>query len=476
MRDLLADARTQLNQVFAGRPVILAGGVAAAATQPIEQLRGLGATRFLVLATGDGTGVLPEGADVVRDALFAPEVSEPEDVIESFRAEEQNIADPSSAVLDAVHRFDPESRGIVLVPPFLDVRALGDRRAFGARRSEWVALEDKTTIDELFDAADVPRPASTIVAAEPSALDRAATQLDRSSGTVWSADARDGFNGGGAYVRWVRDVGDRREAKARLLPHCNRIRVATFVEGVPCSIHGFVVDDGVAVFRPVELVTLRAPTAPRLRYCGCATYFDPPAATVEVMRGAAARLGEHLRARVVYRGAFTLDGIASADGWVATECNPRFGAGLGYVGTVLPEATLMMLHYAVVEGVADVPSADLAAVVRAAGDGRRWGGAWTTVTRRFDETSSFGLVGGVSGFRRARDTETPDATLHTGPSRSGGFVRLEPDATRTRSGPSIAPLAVAGFAFADQELALDLGPLNLPTVRSKSGAWSRICS
>ncbi len=462
MRDLFADIRTQLHQVFAGRSVILAGGVATAATQPIEQLRSLDATRFLVLASGDGTGVLPEGADVERDVLFAPEVSEPEDVIATFREEERMIANPSGAVRDAVRRFDPEGRAVVLVPPFLDVRALGDRPAFGARRSEWVALEDKTTIDELFDAAAVSRPASTIVAAEASALEQAATLLDRGSGTVWSADARDGFNGGGAYVRWVQDAADRRDAFARLLPHCDRIRVATFVEGVPCSIHGFVVDDGVAVLRPVELVTLRAPGAPRLRYCGCATYFDPPADMVEEMRGAATRLGEHLRARVAYRGAFTLDGIASADGWVATECNPRFGAGLGYVGAVLPEVTLTMLHYAVVEGVADVPSAALAEVVRGAGDDRRWGGAWTTVSRPFHETSSFGLVGSVGGFRRARETETPDATLHTGPSRSGGFVRLEPDATRTRSGPSIAPLAVAGFAFADREFALGLGPLVSP--------------
>src|SRR4029079_5071572 len=110
---------------------------------------------------------------------------------------------------------------------------------------------------------------------------------------------------------------------------------------------------------PVELVTLRAPSPPRLRYCGCATFFDPPPDHLVTMRGASVRAGEYVQASVGFRGAFALDGIASADGWVATECNPRFGAGLGYVDAALPALSLLMLHYAVVEGVADDDSAAL---------------------------------------------------------------------------------------------------------------------
>jgi hypothetical protein len=115
----------------------------------------------------------------------------------------------------------------------------------------------------MFDAIGVPRPLAMVVAAGPSSIDRAVATVDRGDGTVWSADARAGFNGGGEYVRWVRDEADRRDALELLVPKCDRVRVAAFAEGVPCSIHGFVVDDGVAVFRPVELVTLRAPAAPR---------------------------------------------------------------------------------------------------------------------------------------------------------------------------------------------------------------------
>jgi hypothetical protein len=459
MEALIDGVRSRLRAIFAGRSVILAGGVAAAASQPVDQLRGFGVERFLVATSGAGTGARPEGADVEFVDLLAWETAGRDDVIASFREEERAIDAPSEALLDAVRRFDPRRNAIVLVPPFLDVRALGDRPAFGARRPEWVALEDKTIADELFDATGVPRPASAVVPADASSISSAAAALDRGEGTVWSADARDGFNGGGAYVRWVRDEADRRDALDLLLPKCDRVRVAAFADGVPCSIHGFVVDDGVAVFRPVELVTLRAPSPPRLRYCGCATFFDPPAVHVATMRASVSRIGAHLREHVGYRGAFTLDGIASPDGWMATECNPRFGAGLGYVSVALPELCLMLLHHAVVEGVVDVLSAALENTLLEAGARTRWGGAWTAVERRFDQTSKAALVGGVDGFRHAIDGEPPDAVMEVGPGRTGGFVRFDFDAARTPRGPSIAPLAVAGFAFADRELDLGLGPL-----------------
>jgi PAS domain-containing protein len=455
--DALHDlVRAQLRSVFGGRSVIIAGGMAVAAVKPVEHLRRLGATRFLVIASGAGTGLVPQGHDV---EVVVRNVAPTDDLVASFRDDERELVQPSAQVLDAVARFDPHGDAIALVPPFLDVRSFGDRPAFGARRSEWVEIEDKTIADEWFDAIGVPRPRSQVVPADAQSLACAADALDRGAGTVWAGDSRAGFNGAGECVRWVVDEDDRHTAFEFLRARCDRVRVATFVDGVPCSIHGFVVDDGVAVFRPVELVTLRSAESPRLRFCGCATFFDPPADVVETMRRAATRAGERLRATVGYRGAFTLDGIAAADGWVATECNPRFGAGLGYVEAALPELGLMLLHHAVVEGVADVPSAALESVVVAAGTRVRWGTAGTAVAARFDETATISLVGDAGGFRRAEGDEPADAKLSYGPGRSGGHVRLELDADRTPTGPPVAPIAVAGFAFAESELAVGLAPL-----------------
>ncbi len=102
-----------------------------------------------------------------------------------------------------------------------------------------------------------------------------------------------------------------------------------FLDGVATSVHGIVLPDGIAALRPVELVTLRQGHA--LRYSGCATFWDPPAAVREEMREAARRVGGRLRDEVGFRGAFTLDGVATADGFRPTELNPRFGAGLGVI-------------------------------------------------------------------------------------------------------------------------------------------------
>jgi hypothetical protein len=456
MDELITDVRAQLRAVFAGRSVVIAGGMVVFAKRPIDELRALGAERFLVVASGTGTGEQPEGPDV---EVVAVDVEESDDFIDSIRAEERAIEQPSEAVRDALARFDVDGDAIVLAQPFLDVRALGDRRAFGARRPEWVAIEDKTTADDLFDALGVPRPPGVVVSANAPSITRAATEFDRGSGTVWSGDARDGFNGGGARVRWVRDEGDRDEAFELLLPRADRVRVASFVDGVACSMHGFVVDDGVAAFRPVELVSLRSPSAPWLRYCGCATYFDPPDAHVATMRESVRRVGEHLRTSVGFRGAFTLDGISSSDGWVATECNPRFGAGLNYLESALPELTMLLLHHATIERVADVPHAALERAVVDAGSRTRWGGAWTSTQRCIDDTVKLALVGDENGFRRAREGEPADATLSIGPGRTGGHVRIDFDPERTRRGPSVVPLAVAGFAFAEGEFDLGVGDL-----------------
>ena len=438
MVDVVGALQTTLREVFAGRPVALVGGPAAGATERVAQLRSIGVERFLVVASNPGTGPQPDGADV---AFY--ELDDFTDPVAEFRAEERAFAAPPSEALAAIDRFDPDGSAILLAPPFFDVRTFGPRPIFGARRREWVALEDKTQADELFEAADVAHPPAAVVAADAAELKAAAARLDQGGGTVWAADARDGFNGGGLGVRWVRDVEDEREAVAALIACSDRVRVAPFVEGIPCSVHGFVTGDGVAAFRPVELVTLRAPEAPRLRYAGCSTFFDPPATDRGEMRDAARRVGEVLRERVNFRGTFTVDGILGAEGWVATECNPRFGAALGYVGKVAPELCFPILHHAVVEGVADAPAAELEAVVVPAADATRWGGAWSIIAKQLRESVTM-------------EFDDPRGTLTCGPSGVGGFVRFElPD--DTTPGPSVAPIAVAAFARADQELDLGIG-------------------
>src|SRR6266550_6271814 len=287
-----------------------------------------------LLPTSVGTGPTPEGDDV---EVLLHELPATPTATEQFRAEERLFADPPAALLGAIRDFSQGQEALVVAQPFSAVRAFGPFPVFGPRRAEWVALEDKTVGDALFDEAGVPHPPSLVVPVDAGALDDACARLDGGPGTVWAGDARDGFNGGAEYVRWVRDASSRRAALEFFGPRCDRVRVAPFLEGVPCSIHGFVTASGVAVLRPVELITLRVDDERGLRYAGAATYFDPAPIDREAMRAAARRLGACLGERVDFRGGFTIDGICSADGWTATECNPRGGAGLGYLGARAPE-------------------------------------------------------------------------------------------------------------------------------------------
>ena len=344
---------------------------------------------------------------------------------------------------------------------------IGDRAAYGARPALWSALEDKTRGDAMFDAAGVPRPPSRVVSASLPALRSAAAELDRGAGTVWSGDAKEGFNGGGHAVRWIRDGDDGHDAAAFFAEHCDRVRVAPFVDGLSCSVHGFVTDDGVAVLRPVELLNLRRPAGDRLQYAGCATFWDPLEADRDEMRGAARRLGEHLRGLVAYRGAFTLDGIVGREGFVATECNPRPGAGLGYVGAAAPDFPLDVLQYLAVAGdAAWLRAQDLEEFLLDAGDRVRWGGGWTPVERRVETTNVEPLVRVGEAFRAATDGEEPDATLTLGPGAMGGFLRVELSASRTPVGPSLGPLVAAAFAYADAAHGTGIGVLApAPTVR-----------
>ena len=100
---------------------------------------------------------------------------------------------------------------LVLIASVEASTRLGDRPAFGPRRPAWVALEDKTVCDALFDAAGVPRPPSRVVAATSRALrDAAAAARHRCRQRVGRRRAR-------RLQRWrhLRALGPRRRRRRR---------------------------------------------------------------------------------------------------------------------------------------------------------------------------------------------------------------------------------------------------------------------
>ena len=160
------------------------------------------------------------------------------------------IEQASDDVLAAVDEFDPDNEAMVLGAGFSRSSVLVGRPVYGARPEAWGALEDKMIIDQLWDDAGVRRAPSTIVpvARAPAAAADLASDL----GTVWVADNSEGWHGGGEYVRWIRSPADVAPAVEWFGEHAATVRVMPFLDGIPCSIHGFSTHDGVAVFLPVD--------------------------------------------------------------------------------------------------------------------------------------------------------------------------------------------------------------------------------
>lgn len=441
------------------RPVVVWCGFLAGATALLSQLEAYGAHRPLVVAGSIGTGPLPPPGSCEVLVLDLPPVST---VSEQVRRESRLVGTPPPEALAAVEAYDPQNHAVVLAGPFTIARHVGGRPVLDGRLPAWEAMEDKTLADELCDAAGVPRPPSAVVPAEETGLRAAAAGLDDGDGTVWAGDASVGMNGGADLVRRVGPGVDAAAVAAFLAGHCRRVRVAPFVEGIPCSIHGLVTPDGVAVLRPVELMILRGPAADRFTYGGAATWWDPPESDREVMRSYARATGAELAARVGFRGGFSLDGVLGPDGFVATEINTRFTGGLALLARTLPDLPVALVQAALVSGVdLGVDAAALEATLLPATDARRSGGANAVSTAVHPgSTVSVGVVADAGPrLRVAGDGEAPRATIELGPSSPGGLVRLAPEDGLVPAGRSVAPYAVGALALADDLWGTGFGPL-----------------
>lgn len=419
-----------LRSVFGGRRVVLAGANAAAWTEHLPVLRGVGVSEMLVVASGWGAGERPDVATVVVETAAGLSM------MEQVRADDRFLADPPPDVITALDQFDPHGDALVL-GSFLNTNShLAGRPFVSFRRPEWVALEDKVMVDAFWDRAGIARQPSIVVALADAS--RAGESIDRGVGTVWAADARDGFHGGASQTYWVADDESRAVAVAGLQPVCELVRIMPFLDGIPCSIHGIVLPDGVAVLRPVEMVTLRR--GRQFVYAGCATYWDPPTEVRDQMRSIALTAGTRLAEELDFRGTFTVDGVVAADGFWPTELNPRFGAGINAIARAsgLP----MLLVNDLVVGGHDLgrsaPVIEDELVERA--DAHRGGGTWMA-----------GLTHHAEPGARHHD----GSTVTIGPS----FIRCIYDPAATPVGPSTAPRACQFWAFADSEFGSETGHL-----------------
>jgi hypothetical protein len=238
------------------------------------QMLDMGAASVFAVGAHRGTGDIDERVPHVSMHVSA------NTIMESIRRSEALLVDLPPDIREQVDAWDPTHQARVLRTLFADDTPIADRPTFGARSQAWAALEDKMTVDALWDELGVPHAATRNVPCTKADLMGAAEQLVQGDGTVWAGDNTSGWHGGAAFTRWVRTEADADTTVALFAPYCKSARVMPFLEGIPCSIHGIVVDDYVIALRPCEMVMFRVPGTGRFRYGQAATFWtrQPPTA------------------------------------------------------------------------------------------------------------------------------------------------------------------------------------------------------
>lgn len=454
VRDELSD---RLGELYAGRPALLGPGILAAYPNVAAWLQLLGCP-VLVVATAVGTGPVPTGVRVVE--IDSPHVTSATEELRVIDHLTRTLPDEVLAELDD---FDPGRRGFWWCGPFVtnDEPVAGRPVLFGRSRRQ-LAMEDKLFAERLWDEAGIFHAPSRIVPVDRAALAAATAELATDLGAVWSGDARDGFNGGGNFVRWVTTDRGQDAAYGFFAPRCDQVRVQPFLDGVACSIHGVVLPDGTATFRPVEIVTLRNRERLRFVYGGLSTWWDPPDADRAYMRGVARTVGEHLSRRYGYRGFFGIDGVLTADGFLPTEINTRMPAG----ATTLAKVDGRLLHFvhsSLVSGRdPGVTVAELETLVPLM-DATRIGDPKAFGPESVGEAVDYPVTVDDRGLHR---TEVETGTVFLiADNPSGYFATLRP-CSALALGDRLAPITVALMRHLDEHFGTDHGDLEAaPDVR-----------
>ncbi len=425
-RDDLDPWARYLSEPFADRKVIVSLDLLAAMTGKVALLQQWGAQRPLLIADGRGSGPVPSEDDA--EILVLPEASYAS-LTDQVRARMRPDEQLTPEVVSAVETYDPAGSAVWWVGPVGLNQPLLGREVLGGRPPAQAALEDKLIVDDLLEAVAAPRPASIVAASSYDDLMHATRQVAEQSGrgqVVWAGDSRGGPNGGGDYVRLISSAQQARSAAEFFAERCDRIRVSAFLEGVPCSIHGIVLPDGVVTLRPVELVNMLDHTNGRFLYGGLGTTWDPPDADRNDMRALARAVGRHLQRDMGFRGAFGIDGVLTRDGFRVTEFNPRFSGGLTRLQRAAPDAELELVHLNALIG-RDVgrPAAELEESALESLDRRRFVDLMALTSQRVMTEHTDVLVKAGDGRLELADTEdTIIGSVVAGPSALGTFFRL----------------------------------------------------
>lgn len=238
------------------------------------------------------------------------------------------LREPPAELAHWLDTLDPDRTWTALGTTYTDTGEFCGRPVHGWWRRTWAHWEDKTEVDALWERAGTPAPPYQVLPLDDPALTDVVARLDRGRGVVLAADATRSALGSSKGLRWVRRPEELQSALEDFVGITDRVRVATFMPGVPFSILGMVLDSGVAAFEPFEIITLRDPVDARLVYGGTSTWWRADPEVRRQIKHHTRLVGERLAADADYRGMFSIDGLATEDGFAATELNPRHVSGL----------------------------------------------------------------------------------------------------------------------------------------------------
>jgi len=441
--------KTQIAEFHRGKKWILLPDAAAAATPLVEHLNEWGAAGIMVIAAIEGVGELPK-----VDRLHYTRTSG-DSLMRGIRAYLRSVEHPSALLLGSVEVFDPGQEAAVLGGGFSRLDTLAGRPVYGPIPEDWGALEDKTTVDQLWDDAGVGRAPSVVVPVADAVT--ASITIGSQAGSVWAADNAEGWHGGGEYVRWVKSAGDATAAIEWFSAHAETVRVMPFLDGIPCSIHGFITRDGVAVFHPMEMIILRNAERPEFIYAQAANFWDPPGGVRDEMREAARRVGLLLSERHGYLGGFGIDGVCTRDGFLPTELNTRLciGHGLQARAADIPLGTIERM---LIEGDIDIAARDLEETINSAVTTARRGGILLPLTGVYKAAKTGVRFGRSDAIAVDADGEN-DGTMEIGSASIGSIIIMKFDPDRTPTGPSVAPRAIQAIDLAREIWGIEVPPL-----------------
>jgi hypothetical protein len=441
-----------LSEPVRGRPVIVGFELLVGMTDTVTDLARWGARRPLLIADGRGTGAIPDPD--AADVLLVEEQragSLTEQVRARMRPDERLTPD----VVEAVERYDPAGDAVWWVSPVALNEPMLGRAVNGGRPRSQAMLEDKLLVDGLLDAVGAPRPPSRTARTAYDVLMQATREVTSETGVeqvVWAGDNRGGTNGGGDFIRWIRSLELAQEAAAFFAERCDQVRVSAFLDGVPCSVHGIVLPDGIVVLRPVELVALRDPDRGVFVYGGMGTSWSPRPDDAAEMRDLAARVGRHLQLEHGYRGGFGIDGVLTSEGFRVTELNARFSGGLARLERAAPAAQLGLVHVNAVLG-RDVgrPATDIEQHAMALLAENPFVDTFGLSTRGVVDDHAEILVQAGDGCLEVADSEeTMIGTVVGGPSALGSFFRFLSLDGIVLEGERAAPLSVLLHDFVNR--------------------------